>query len=191
MLETERLLMRNFEIEDVSSCLEGWGKDKHLGKYVYGYPMQETQMTSFVRALTQNCNAWVIVEKESQKCIGYVTVDIPYMQLGIGEIGYVIGEQHQHKGYAYESVKCILQEYLVVRNLYMIEAKYNTDNLASGHLLQKLGFVMDGELRDRRMDFITGRRSNLAICSVTKEEYLASCSHFLHLTCSHIEKNQF
>lgn len=80
----------------------------------------------------------MIVEKESQKCVGYVTVDIPYMQLGIGEIGYVIGEQHQHKGYAYESVKCILREYLVVRNLYMIEAKYNTDNLASCSLFLHL-----------------------------------------------------
>lgn len=170
MLETDRLFIRNFEIEDASSCFEGWGKDKNLGRHILGYPMEEAQMESFVKALVENKNAWVIVEKESQKCIGYITIDIPYMQLGIGEIGYVIGEQYQHKGYAYESVNCILQEYLVARDMYMIEAKYNANNLVSGNLLNKLGFQIDGELRDRRIDIKTGRRNNLVICSITKED---------------------
>lgn len=172
MLETERLFIRNFAIEDAHSCFRGWGEDKSLGRYILGYPMEEKQMVSFVAALSENENAWVIVEKESQNCIGYVTVDIPYTQLGIGEIGYVIGERYQHKGYAYEAVNCILYEYLVTRALYMIEAKYNADNTASGNLLKKLGFVVDGELRDRRIDLITGERSNLMICSVTKSDLL-------------------
>ena len=30
MLETNRLLIRNFVAEDAHSCLEGWGKDKGL-----------------------------------------------------------------------------------------------------------------------------------------------------------------
>lgn len=31
MLETNRLLIRNFVAEDAHSCFEGWGKDKKLG----------------------------------------------------------------------------------------------------------------------------------------------------------------
>ncbi len=38
MFETNRLLIRNFVTEDTHSCLEGWGKDKKLGKYILGYP---------------------------------------------------------------------------------------------------------------------------------------------------------
>lgn len=34
MLETNRLLIRNFVAEDTPSCLEGWGKDKELGKFI-------------------------------------------------------------------------------------------------------------------------------------------------------------
>ena len=139
MLETNRLLIRNFVVEDAHSCLEGWGKDKSL-------------------------------EKESKNCIGYVTIDIPYIQLGIGEIGYVIGERFQNKGYAFEALQCIIQEYLVKRDMYMLEAKYNISNMASGNLLKKLGFQIDGELRNRRIDIASGERKNLVICSITKGE---------------------
>ena len=41
MLETNRLLIRNFVVEDTHSCLEGWGKDKKLGKYIFGYPAED------------------------------------------------------------------------------------------------------------------------------------------------------
>lgn len=168
MFETERLRIRHFAIGDASSCLEGWGTDRNLGRYIFGYPMEKVQMESFVKALAENNDAWVIVEKESQKCIGYITIDIPFMQLGIGEIGYVIGEKYQQKGYAFEALNCIIQEYLVAKDLYMLEAKYQADNLASGSLLRKLGFRIDGQLRDRRMDTETGKRMDLVICSITK-----------------------
>ena len=52
----------------------------------------------------------------------------------------------------------------------MLEAKYNASNIASGKLLKKLGFRVDGELRNRRIDFVSGERRNLVICSVTKED---------------------
>ena len=170
MLETSRLLIRNFEKDDAHSCFEGWGKDKNLGKFILGYPMEEKQMKALVSAWSGNENAWVIVEKESGNCIGYITVDIPYKELEIGEIGYVIGERFQNKGYAYEAINRIVQEYLFNKGLYMLEAKYNASNIASGNLLKKLGFQVDGELRNRRIDFESGERRNLVICSVTKED---------------------
>ena len=116
MLETNRLLIRNFVAEDAHSCFEGWGKDKKLGKYILGYPTEEKQMEAF------------------------------------------------------EALQCIIQEYLVKRDMYMLEAKYNISNMASGNLLKKLGFQFDGELRNRRIDIASGERKNLVICSITKEE---------------------
>ena len=116
MLETNRLLIRNFVAEDAHSCFEGWGKDKKLGKYILGYPTEEKQMEAF------------------------------------------------------EALQCIIQEYLVKRDMYMLEAKYNISNMASGNLLKKLGFQFDGELRNRRIDIVSGERKNLVICSITKED---------------------
>lgn len=82
----------------------------------------------------------------------------------------MIGERFQNKGYAFEALQCIIQEYLVKRDMYMLEAKYNISNMASGNLLKKLGFQIDGELRNRRIDIASGERKNLVICSITKGE---------------------
>lgn len=171
MLETERLLIRNFKIEDEEACFLCWGQDIKLGKYIIGYPMQNiSQMKVLVASFAQNENAWVVIEKQNQNIIGTITVDIPYIQLGIGEIGYIIGEKYQHKGYATEAVNCIVQEYIVNRKIYMIEAKYNEHNIASGCLLSKLGFHRDGVLRNRRIDIESGKRNDLVICSITLDD---------------------
>ena len=170
-IETKRLLIRRFREDDAKLCYEGWGKDKELGRFIFGYPMKKDDMTTFVKAMSRNENAYVIVEKESNSCVGYISVDIPYRQLNIGEIGYVIGEKYQKKGYAYEALSRILEVYFTKKKLYMLEAKYNEDNIASAKLLKKLGFVQDGKLRNRRIDLMSGERKDMIVCSMTFEEY--------------------
>ncbi len=169
--ETERLCIRHFDLADVDSCYKGWGQDEQLGKFIVGYPMAKETMESFVMAMAGNENAWVIAEKKSGQCIGYMTVDIPYPQLAIGEIGYVIGEHFQRKGYAYEAVSEVLYIYFKEKSLYMMEAKYNINNFLSKKLLKKLGFVTDGILRNRRIDLKTGLRCDLVVCSICRDKY--------------------
>ena len=43
-LTTNRLTIRNFLSDDTEKCLEGWGRDAGLGKYIIGYPMDYSSM---------------------------------------------------------------------------------------------------------------------------------------------------
>ena len=172
ILKTERLLIRHFSLSDVDACWDSWGQDKALGKYIVLYPMTDIhQMKGLVREFLSNENAWAIEDKKLEKIVGYITIDIPYMQLSVGEIGYVIGEKYQKKGYAFEAIHCILQEYLISQNLYMIEAKCNETNKASLKLLEKIGFQVDGRLRGRRIYLLTGDRNDLIVASITQDEF--------------------
>lgn len=176
VVETERLRIRNFHRSDVGPCWESWGQDESLGQYIASYPMTDLgQMEELVRGFLSNEDAWVIEDKGSEKIVGYITMDIPYRQLGVGEIGYVIGEKYQKHGYAFEAIHCILAEYLINRGLYMIEAKCNETNHASLKLLEKAGFHVDGRLRGRRMNLLTGERTDLIVASVTQAEF-RSCT---------------
>lgn len=172
VLETARLRMRNFRESDIGPCWESWGQDESLGRYIVSYPMGDIwQMRDLVQGFLTNTDAWVIEDKGSEKIVGYVTVDIPYRQLGVGEIGYVIGEKYQRQGYAFEAIHSILTEYLVHEGLYMIEAKCNETNHASLQLLEKTGFQVDARLRGRRMDLLTGERNALVVMSITQKEF--------------------
>lgn len=174
MIETKRLLIRHFCEKDTDECYQSWGKDASLGQYMIPYPVTDMcQMNNLVQGFVSNINAWVIVDKKSENIVGYITVDVPFEQLGIGEIGYVIGEKYQKHGYAREAVHCILTEYLIKRNFYLIEAKCNETNTASRKLLEQSGFQAEGSLRDRRMNLLTGERNDLLVFSIKQDEFLA------------------
>lgn len=100
----------------------------------------------------------------------YYTFDIPYQELRIGEIGYVIGEKWHGKGYGTEAVKKMISEYLSKDRLYFIEAKCNIDNKPSLNLLEKVGFIKDGVLRKRRIDKNTGEYRDLVVYSITTND---------------------
>ena len=99
-----------------------------------------------------------------------VSFDIPYQELRIGEIGYVIGEKWHGKGYGTEAVKKMISEYLSKDRLYLIEAKCNIDNKPSLNLLEKVGFIKDGVLRKRRIDKNTGEYRDLVVYSITTND---------------------
>lgn len=154
MYETDRLIMRHFLPDDVEKCMESWGKDTNLGRYIIGYPMTDiVQMKNFVEGMSKQKNAWVLVEKESN--------DI---------VGYVIGEKYQGNKYSYEALKYLLQIYFTEYGMYLIEAKYNASNKASEQILQRLGFKKEAVLRGRRMNFLTGERNDMVICSIDRKE---------------------
>lgn len=170
-IETDRLIIRKFKRTDTEKCYENFGKDKSLGRYLIMFPMGDVhEMEQLIAGFMEHSKAWVIEEKASHEPIGYVSLDIPYESLKIGEIGYVLGEKYQHRGYASEAVGTIIPYIFQKYGLYMIEAKYNEENEASARLLHRLGFRIDGVLRERRLDMETGKRSDLVVCSITQKD---------------------
>lgn len=171
-METERLIIRGFEESDAEKCFQNWGQDRSLGRYLPMFPMGSvSEMESWIHGFVGNHNVWLIEEKSSHEPIGYISVDIPYEILKIGEIGYLLGERWRHKGYALEALEVVVTHLFSERKLYLAEAKYNENNRASGSLLRRLGFRTDGILRGRRIDRETGERCGLVVCSVTNTEF--------------------
>lgn len=71
MFETERLLIRNFVPEDAASCMESWGRDVNLGRYILSYPMKDPeQMKNFTEFMSKQRNAWLLLEKRAVMQLG-------------------------------------------------------------------------------------------------------------------------
>lgn len=65
------------------------------------------------------------------------------------EVGYVLGRQAWHQGYATEALRGVLGSAFTEWGIRRVEAEVNPDNRASTALLLRLGFVHEGRLRQR------------------------------------------
>jgi RimJ/RimL family protein N-acetyltransferase len=63
-------------------------------------------------------------------------------------LGYCLGEATWGHGYATEAARALLQWAFDTLDLNRVQAQTDTRNLASARVLEKLGFVREGTLRE-------------------------------------------
>ncbi len=179
-IETNRLLLRKFKEDDAKLCYQNFGQEKELGRFLPMYPVQSEEamkqmISGFVNAYENDAFIWLIEEKSSGQPIGYLCVDIPYRELEIGEISYLLGAKYQGNGYAKEAAQAVISFMFREEKLKLIEAKYNEKNTSSGKLLERLHFTKEAVLRDRRKDGFTGEQCGLVVCSLKENEKGERC----------------
>ena len=87
------------------------------------------------------------------------------------EILEVLQKSLMESSFAQEAVRAVINFMFQKEEIHLIEAKYDEKNIASGKLLERLHFVKECVLRDRRIDCFTKERCNLVICSLKKTEW--------------------
>jgi ribosomal-protein-alanine N-acetyltransferase len=63
-------------------------------------------------------------------------------------LGYCLGEAAWGQGYATEAVRSMLEWAFDILDLNRVQAEADTRNAASAHVLEKLGFLREGTLRE-------------------------------------------
>lgn len=152
-LETERLLLRPPKRSDapaIAALIGEWDVAKNLGRVPY--PYSETDAHEFfdrveAKSDDQSDLTLGITLKPSGAYIGGCGVHL--RENGEFEVGYWIGKPHWGNGYATEAARAVVHAAFAKLKLEKLTAGYFFDNPASGHVLEKLGFLPDGEeLRD-------------------------------------------
>lgn len=149
-LETDRLILRPFKETDLDDFLD-YTKDKDsLHFESFGY-LNEEQLTKYFEFLVDTPIYTAIVLKENNKVIG----NIYFTESGEGafEIGYILHINYRHKGYAYEAVKAVIDEALLL-GTHRIEATVNPENIDSLKLIERLGFKQEELLKEYKMNML-------------------------------------
>jgi len=88
---------------------------------------------------------------------------------GLAEIGYLLGREHWGKGYAAEAVTAFVEFSLATLNVRRLEATVDARNVASNKLLERLGFVLEGVLRERWL--AAGELQNINLHALLRREW--------------------
>ncbi|MCK6256481.1 GNAT family N-acetyltransferase [Fictibacillus sp. KIGAM418] len=92
--------------------------------------------------------AFAIIEEKDEKLIGVAELNIRDFTNKIGEIGYVIHPDYWGRGYATEAGGLLLHLGYTVLRLHRIYATCHPDNEGSARVLEKLGMIKEGVLRE-------------------------------------------
>ncbi len=111
---------------------------------------------------------WAITHREDDILIGTVSLHAFFLEQARAEIGYTLHPSQWGHGLARDAVRQVLRHGFDTLGLRRIEADTDPDNRASCRLLEALGFVREGLLRERWQ--VGDLRSDTAFYGLLKED---------------------
>lgn len=174
-LESDRLILRKFTMEDADDMYNNWGSDPECCKYLswnVHKNVEETKsmLESWIKEYDKGCYNWIVEVKDTNQVIGSISAITISEKHYTAELGYCYGSKFWGNGYATEALRTVIEYLLNECDFYLIEARHISGNPASGRVMEKAGMHKDAVLRDRRINKYTGERNDSVVYSIKKDE---------------------
>jgi ribosomal-protein-alanine N-acetyltransferase len=172
-LETERLLLRRIDYDDVDEIF-ALRSDKEVMKYI-PRPLVNNAEEALVHIAiidekidTNEGINWAITLKGDGKLIGVIGHYRIKPEHFRAEIGYMLLPEYHGKGIISEALKEVVNYGFEVMNLHSVEAIIDPENSASEKVLQKNGFIKEAHLKEN--EYFDGRFLDTVIYSLIKKQ---------------------
>lgn len=138
--ETSRLFIRDLQEQDWQETKNIWVDFGNSSNAVYDAPLPtgEEEVKALTKKFADSRSFFAVFLKGSNDMIGYVCFHKDGERY---DLGYCFHSAYHAKGYAYESVKALLERFIRERGATHFTAGTALDNRPSCRLLEKLGFV--------------------------------------------------
>lgn len=163
-LETNRLVLRRYEIEDAAAMYNHWASDKEVTKFLT-WPAHSNQEVSqgvindwIHHYSDKNYYHWAIVLKNNgDEPIGDIAVVHMNENVSMAHIGYCIGRKWWNNGITSEALKTVIDFLFDAVGVNRIETRHDPRNPNSGRVMKKCGMKYEGTLR-------SSDRNNQGLC---------------------------
>jgi len=148
-LETDRLLLRAWSIDDVDDFFE-YAKNPNVGPNAGWEPHPNKEFTlKIILAFIENGNVWAIVYKENGKVIGSLGLhtDKKREDVNAKMIGYVLSQEYWGRGLMTEAVNAAIRYAFEEIKLDLLSVCHYPFNVRSQKVIEKCGFQYEGTLR--------------------------------------------
>lgn len=177
VLETKRLVLRNVEPDDALPMFRVMA-DPLVARFFGSPPMLSVEEAAQRIAEMRNAFAelngirWAITSRADGAYLGscgFWRIVKPHFR---AEIGYELAPDWWGQGIMPEAVGAAVAFGFAQMGLHSIEAQIDPDNLGSRRVLEKLGFVQEGYLRESYYEAHNSRFTDTAIFSLLKAGWL-------------------
>lgn len=153
ILETERLVLRQFRLEDAEAVYKNWASDPEVTKFLCWPTHPDVDHTESILAnwVEQYGRGdyynWAIELKEMGEPIGSISVVEQNDKIRRAHIGYCIGRAWWHQGIMSEALSAVIS-YLFGEGYQRIDSRHDPRNPHSGGVMKKCGMTYEGTLRN-------------------------------------------
>ena len=152
-LETERLILRQFKIEDYVEMYNNWACEDAVTKFLTWQTHTNQDVTKSVLAdwipkyENKDFYNWAIELKEENRLIGNISVVSLREETLSAILGYCMGSKWWGKEIMPEAGKAVLKYLFEEVGFNRIAANHDKNNPNSGRVMQKIGMTYEGTLR--------------------------------------------
>lgn len=177
-IETERLILRQFRLEDAEGVFKNWINDKEVQSN-YGEPVY--QSIELVKKLLKKWISsysntefyrWAMVLKENDENIGQIAFCNINLDHHCADIEYCISKFYQSKGYATEALSHVIKFTFENTGLNRLQAFHRGQNAASGRVLQKAQMNYEGTFKQSVFYKDMNKYDDKIYYAIIKEDYL-------------------
>ncbi|MCE2440159.1 MAG: GNAT family N-acetyltransferase [Candidatus Latescibacteria bacterium] len=174
VIETERLKLRPYRLEDVEDVLS-YASDPEWARYLGPVPQPYTRADAegfLANQLSQDRTkraSWAI--EYAGSAVGGVNIGFD-LENRVGTIGYSVARRFWGNGLATEAAGAVIEtSFAAFPDLNRIQATTDEQNAGSVRVLEKLGMVREGVLRQDQ--YLRGRFRNTVWCGLLRCEWEA------------------
>ena len=165
-IETKRLLLRKFMVEDAEAMFQNWASDKEVTKFLT-WPAY-TSLDTAIHILNEwtasyekpDFYQWAIVPKNLNEPIGSISVVSINEKTQMAEICYCSGRPWWNRGITSEALSAVINFMFDQVGANRVQAKHDVNNPHSGLVMKKCGMKYEGTLRSAAVN-------NQGVCDVS------------------------
>ena len=162
-LATSRLTLRPLTPDDAAALLPAMADPAVMRWWSRGPFSDEAKLRRYFADRAAGVHYWAVTDAAA--VIGFVFS--AERRSGVSEIGYLVRSEHWGRGLAREAVSAVIS-HLFASGTRRIFADVDPDAQASARLLERLGFVCEGRLREEWQTHI-GIRDTLLYALLARE----------------------
>ncbi len=163
-IETDRLILRRYKIEDADAMYKNWASDSEVTKFLTWQPHSSVEVSRSIiedwlkEYSDEKYYQWAIVLKANgNEPIGDICVVHMKEDISMVHIGYCLGRAWWRREIMSEALKAVMDFMFDTVEVNRVESRHDPMNPNSGKVMQKCGMKYEGTLR-------SADRNNQGIC---------------------------
>ena len=175
-IETERLILRRFRVEDAQAMYDRWASDPQVTHFLTWPPHESVDSTRQLLALWEQDYEkpehyqWAITLKEQDDLpVGSIAVVFRDDLAEKAEVGYCIGRVWWRQGITSEALAGVIGFLFEEVGMGRVEARHDVNNPNSGAVMEKCSMRKEGVMR--RADHNNQGIVDVCMHAILKDEW--------------------